>query len=157
MDRGSFGVEVVLTLYALKLNYPKNVVMLRGNHESVQMTNFFNFKEECERKYGVELYNILIESFYCLPLACILNKKFLALHGGHSPDLKTVSSSLTRRSTISAPSTASKRPPRKVSYGTSNPLTSSDMLWSDPIDDDKGECDPAFKPNSVRSCSYYFG
>ena len=102
MDRGSFGVEVVLTLYALKLNFPKNVVLLRGNHESVQMTTFFNFKEECERKYGAELYKTFIDSFYCLPLACILNKKFLALHGGISPELKTVRGRFT----------VARRPPR---------------------------------------------
>ncbi len=95
MDRGCFGVEVVLTLYAIKLNYPKSVVLLRGNHESAQMSAFFNFKEECERKYGADLYNLIIESFYCLPLACIVNKKFLALHGGYSPDLKTVPSAAT--------------------------------------------------------------
>ena len=90
MDRGSFGVEIVLTLYAIKLNFPKSVVLLRGNHESAQMSSFFNFKEECEHKYGIDLYDLLIESFYCLPLACVVNKKFLGLHGGFSPDLKTV-------------------------------------------------------------------
>ncbi len=36
-------------------------------------------------------------------------------------------------------------------------MQNSDILWSDPIDDEKGECDPIFKPNNVRSCSYYFG
>jgi len=90
VDRGCFGVETILTLYAIKTNYPKSVVLLRGNHESLQMTNFFNFKEECERKYGLPLYTAIIESFYHLPLACIVNKKFLAVHGGFSPDLKTV-------------------------------------------------------------------
>jgi serine/threonine-protein phosphatase 2B catalytic subunit len=90
VDRGCFGVEVLLTLFAIKTNYPKSIVLLRGNHESAQMSAFFNFKEECERKYGTELYNVIMESFYCLPLSCIVNKKFLALHGGFSPDLKTV-------------------------------------------------------------------
>ena len=33
----------------------------------------------------------------------------------------------------------------------------SDILWSDPIDNEKGICNPAFKPNSVRGCSFYFG
>jgi serine/threonine-protein phosphatase 2B catalytic subunit len=90
VDRGCFGIETILVLYAIKINYPKSVVLLRGNHESLQMSTFFNFKEECERKYGLPLYNAIIESFYYLPLACVVNKKFLAVHGGFSPDLKTV-------------------------------------------------------------------
>lgn len=90
MDRGCFGVEVVLTLYAIKTNYPKSVVLLRGNHESIQMSTFFNFKEECQQKYGLTVYNAFINSFYYLPLGCIVNRKFLAVHGGFSPELKTV-------------------------------------------------------------------
>ena len=33
VDRGIFGVEVLLLLYAIKLNFPTNTVLLRGNHE----------------------------------------------------------------------------------------------------------------------------
>lgn len=90
VDRGSYGLEIVLLLFALKTNFPKMFALLRGNHESMQMTSFFNFKEECIYKYGEDIYNVIIESFYLLPLACVVNKKFLGLHGGHSPDLKTV-------------------------------------------------------------------
>jgi hypothetical protein len=47
VDRGIFGFEVSLLLAAIKINYPKNVVLLRGNHESRNMTENFTFREEC--------------------------------------------------------------------------------------------------------------
>jgi serine/threonine-protein phosphatase 2B catalytic subunit len=46
VDRGIYGVEVVLMLAAIKINYPKNFILLRGNHESRNMTENFTFREE---------------------------------------------------------------------------------------------------------------
>ena len=47
MDRGSYSIEVLLLIFALKISHPDNVVLLRGNHECKQMTSYFNFKDEC--------------------------------------------------------------------------------------------------------------
>ena len=46
VDRGIYGVEVMLLLMAIKINYPKNVIILRGNHESRNMTENFTFRDE---------------------------------------------------------------------------------------------------------------
>lgn len=94
VDRGSFSLEVLLVLYALKLNYSKTIFMLRGNHECRQMTAFFNFRAEILYKYDQELYDLIMESFDSLPISCLVNGKFLALHGGISPSLKSVSPTL---------------------------------------------------------------
>ena len=47
VDRGIYALEVCVYLFCLKLNYPKNVIMLRGNHESRAMTEHFTFANEC--------------------------------------------------------------------------------------------------------------
>ena len=46
VDRGANSVEVMTLIMALKINYPKNVKLLRGNHESRCMTLTYNFMRE---------------------------------------------------------------------------------------------------------------
>ncbi len=54
------------------------------------MTSFFNFKAEVTHKYDEDIYDLFMESFDALPLSCIVNEKFIAVHGGISPELKSV-------------------------------------------------------------------
>ena len=46
VDRGIFGLECMVLLIAIKINHPKKFVLLRGNHESRNMTESFTFREE---------------------------------------------------------------------------------------------------------------
>ena len=46
MDRGSFSVEVILTLFALKVLYPSHLHLARGNHESKGMNRIYGFEGE---------------------------------------------------------------------------------------------------------------
>ena len=87
VDRGVFGIEVCVLLFCVKLNHPKNVVLLRGNHESRNMTETFTFRKEVLLEYDVEIYDLFIEIFDALPLAAQISGKYLAMHGGISPDL----------------------------------------------------------------------
>jgi serine/threonine-protein phosphatase 2B catalytic subunit len=64
--------------------------MLRGNHECKQMSEFFDFKKEVIKKYELDVYDAFVASFNALPLACILNGRFLAIHAGLSPVITTV-------------------------------------------------------------------
>ena len=85
VDRGIYGVEVVLLLLAIKLNFPQRVVLLRGNHESRNMTENFTFREEAINRYDIDVYNLFMEVFDSMPLTAIVDGKYFAMHGGISP------------------------------------------------------------------------
>jgi serine/threonine-protein phosphatase 2B catalytic subunit len=142
VDRGSYSIEVLLLIYSMKLTFPKRIWMLRGNHESRQMTQFFNFRDECEHKYDKTVFIAIMESFDCLPLGALVNGKFLGLHGGISPELRSTNqiNSVNRF----------EEPPRQGIF--------CDILWADPVDEDssgKKTLEP-FIQNEVRGCSYFF-
>lgn len=140
VDRGSFSVEVVLVLFALKLNFPSSVYLLRGNHESRQLTSFFNFRNEVLSKYDQDLYDRFMESFDCMPLACIVNQKFFCVHGGISPSIRFLKDLQSIDRKVEVPSRGGF----------------CDLLWSDPIDTEVGTSVEKFRHNTVRECSFFY-
>lgn len=82
IDRGSFSVEVVITLLAWKAAYPRHMFMSRGNHESKNLNKLYGFEGEVKKKYDVKMYDLFSELFCYLPIAHCINKKILVVHGG---------------------------------------------------------------------------
>uniref|UniRef100_A0A8C4KDR1 Serine/threonine-protein phosphatase n=1 Tax=Dromaius novaehollandiae TaxID=8790 RepID=A0A8C4KDR1_DRONO len=77
VDRGSFSVEVILTLFGFKLLYPDHFHLLRGNHETDNMNQIYGFEGEVKAKYTAQMFALFSEVFEWLPLAQCINGKVL--------------------------------------------------------------------------------
>jgi serine/threonine-protein phosphatase 2A catalytic subunit len=103
VDRGYYSVETVTLLVALKVRYRDRLTILRGNHESRQITQVYpsilllifflsyGFYDECLRKYGnANVWKTFTELFDYLPLTAVVEGQIFCLHGGLSPSIDTL-------------------------------------------------------------------
>ena len=116
VDRGKKSLECILLLLCLKIKYPENIFLLRGNHESADINRIYGFYDECKRKVSLKIYKKFCNIFNILPITAIVGEKILCMHGGLALDLKTI----TQLKTI-------KRPTEIPEEGLL-----CDLVWSDP-------------------------
>jgi len=136
VDRGHNSVETLSLLLCLKLKYPAHITLLRGNHESRQITQVYGFYDECLRKYGnASVWRYCVQCFDCFGLAALIDERVLCVHGGLSPDVRTLDQvrAIDRNQEI----------PHEGAF--------NDLVWSDPEDI------PGSWQLSPRGAGYLFG
>ncbi|CAD6186676.1 unnamed protein product [Caenorhabditis auriculariae] len=117
VDRGRHNLETIILLIAYKMRFPKNMFLLRGNHECEHVNRTYGFYEECQKRYtSTRIYEAFQDMFNVMPLAGLVGEKILCMHGGLSPEL----SSLEQLRQIKRPTTAMQ-------------ALEVDLLWADPI------------------------
>ena len=135
VDRGKQSLETMLLLMCYKLKFPENFFLLRGNHESANVTRVYGFYDECKRRCNVKIWKTFIDAFNALPIAAIVAGKIFCVHGGLSPTLNHMDDIR-----------AMARPTDVPDFGLLN-----DLLWSDPADID-GDWE-----SNERGVSFCFG
>jgi serine/threonine-protein phosphatase PP1 catalytic subunit len=135
VDRGKQSLETICLLLAYKVKYPENFFLLRGNHECASINRIYGFYDECKRRYNIRLWKIFTDCFNCLPVAALIDEKILCMHGGLSPELKSLEQI--------------KRIPRPTDVPDTGLLC--DLLWADPDKQIQGWGE------NDRGVSYTFG
>ena len=116
VDRGEQSIETICLLLAYKIKYEENFFLLRGNHECGSINRIYGFFDECKRRYNIKIWKSFVDLFNYLPIAACIDDKIFLVHGGLSPELKTIDEI------------------KKIMRPTDVPEEGllCDLLWSDP-------------------------
>jgi protein phosphatase len=93
-DRGAFSAEVYNVILKLKLAFPEQTVLLRGNHEGPSYLIAcphdlpFQFKARFKRDW-MDIYKKTRDLFDYFYNAVLVEERYLMLHGGLSPEINT--------------------------------------------------------------------
>ncbi|CAI0541608.1 unnamed protein product [Linum tenue] len=134
VDRGQHSLETISLLLALKVEYPNNVHLIRGNHEAADINALFGFRIECIERMGerdgIWVWHRINRLFNWLPLAALIEKKIICMHGGIGRSINHVEQieNIQRPITMEAGS-----------------IVLMDLLWSDPTENDSVE---GLRPNA---------
>lgn len=122
VDRGQWGFECSIYLFAFKILAPNKVTLLRGNHEVRSLQAHYSYKRECVQKYGealgIKVWEITNKIYDKLPVCAVIDDAIYCAHGG-------IPRSATKLDQIS-----------KVKRELPDPEKQSkiawEILWSDP-------------------------
>ena len=126
-DRGAYSAEVYYTVLKLKLLFPEQVILMRGNHEGPEdlLASPNDLPMEFQMKFGekwTEAYAKIRELFAHLYNAVWVEERYLMIHGGLPPQVETIEDLAY----------AHIQHPKKRLL--------EDMLWSDPDEMIKDAC-----------------
>ncbi len=87
VDRGPYGVEILVILFLLMNVLPGSVFLNRGNHEDFGLCCVYGFQKECLQKYNHVVFAMFGEMFCHVPVCSIVAGKIFVVHGGlfHRP------------------------------------------------------------------------
>eukprot|EP01080_Neovahlkampfia_damariscottae_P000494 gene494-8008_t len=90
INRGKQSVETLTFLILLKIKYPKEIILLRGSFEHVELSKYYGFYDECNTKYNLSPFEYFMDTVTYFPLAAVVNGEAFCVHSGISPEFDTI-------------------------------------------------------------------
>lgn len=116
VDRGPFQLENIVALLEKKLENPKRIVLLRGNHETKSINHYYGFYEAVASSYDESVYERFNEVFAQMPYAAVVGADVICIHGGIAEGMEDI------EQVMSIP---------KGEINPSSPIAIQ-VLWNDP-------------------------
>ncbi|VDO26967.1 unnamed protein product [Onchocerca flexuosa] len=135
VNRGPQSIETIIYLLCLKVKFRDRIYSLRRNHETLTVNRIYGCWNECALKSNVNLWRNFQSFYNRMPMAGLISKRVLCMHGGLSPHL----TNLEQICQIKHPCEPSDRG------------LLIDLIWSDPTNKANGWS------NSAGDLSYSFG
>lgn len=155
VDRGHNSVEVLLALFLLKLAYPNNVYLNRGNHEDSVIAEVYGCKDELQARYqgtyevdqGIQdIWKEFEDAFASLPLAVVTDSAAI-MHGG----LPSINFRLEQIAQISPEERCRIKTMVETAANDKTCKLIQNIAWSDP------QPDSGTSPNEDRGCGMKYG
>lgn len=157
VDRGKNPIEVILAIFLLKLAYPNNVYLNRGNHEDSNISTVYGTRDVLQARYGgkngvQDMWRAFENSFAALPLA-VKTDNAAIMHGG----LPCADFTLDQIAQITPSERYKIKTMVNPKPGDHTCELVRDILWSDPrpqngisFNEDRG-CGVLYGPDVVRN------
>ncbi len=138
VDRGPKQLECLLIIFALKILFPLKYYLIRGNHETLEINQYYGFFQDFLLRFNDQSkFNEIIDVYNTLPICGVVNETILCLHGGIPQDLEILSKLKGKKC-------------KEFSYlFTSNAQSISQIMWNDPKSDLQGFSD-SFRGPDIR-------
>jgi hypothetical protein len=144
VDRGLNCLECVAYLFAMKLQLPTKVFLLRGNHETRDVNGWEehygerSFIFQCRQRFGDDvgyrIWEACNQAFDRMPLAAVIDHSIFCVHGGIP---RPIYSNTTRiQDILTCPKVAGINPPYEHEDDKYQQVA-SDCIWSDPASEEQ--------------------
>ena len=87
VDRGPKQLECLLIVLALKILFPLKYYLLKGNHETLEMNQYYGFFQDFVLRFNdPSKFSEILNIYNVIPICALINRMILCLHGGIPQD-----------------------------------------------------------------------